>query len=478
MQIKNIQTTNSLNNIIPAPLEILGSGSSFNPSQLRSFHTDELYSPLKKEFVAMCAGYQIKLHETAEKSAQIILKLNSTYSQEEWSANISDMKIVLESSDFNGMHYALTALRQMFAIAFIRGPNYAELACGKIQDKPRFGWRSFMLDSARHFQNVETIKKIISVLATWRINRFHWHLTDNSGWRLELDTTSSLIENFDLDRGVYSKAQVLEVIAHATARGITVIPEFDIPGHSKCIIKKYPKLACEENLESKELCVGNHKTRKFIKDILSEIIDLFAESPYIHIGGDEAETANWDKCPVCQAAIKEQNFNNSRELEHDFMLEMTRFVVSKGRTPIVWGICSDLTYPTDTIIQCWLDIREPLRVAQNGNKTIYSVHNSLYFDYPAVPSEPHESWMFELSERGVYMTDPHIIWPEKVADSILGTEACLWTEVVPEWRVFNKIIKRLPAYSECAWSQNENREWSDFQRRKDNLTSAGFSPIT
>ncbi|MDD2478610.1 MAG: family 20 glycosylhydrolase [Victivallaceae bacterium] len=474
MPTKNSQSANSLRNIIPAPLEVSDSGGSFNPSQLCSFHIDELYFSLKKEFVEMCAGYRMELHETPENSAQIILKRNAGYSEEEWSANISDMKITLESSDLNGMRYALTALRQMFAIAFNCGAHYAELACGKIHDQPRFGWRGFMLDSARHFQSVETIKGILNVLAAWRINRFHWHLTDNSGWRLELDSVSSLVEDFELDRGSYSKAQVLEVISHATAKGITVIPEFDIPGHSRCIIKKYPNLTCGENPESREICIGSRQARKFIKNILSEIIDLFAENPYIHIGGDEAKTTNWDKCLVCQAAIEEKKFSNSRELEHDFMQEMTRFVVSKGRTPIVWGICSDLTYPPDTIVQCWLDIREPVRVAQNGNKTIYSVHNSLYFDYPAVPSEPHESWMFELSERGVYMTDPHIIWPEKVADSVLGTEACLWTEFVPEWRIFSKIIERLPAYSECAWSQNKNKEWSDFQRRKDNLLAAGL----
>jgi hexosaminidase len=475
MQTRNNQLPDSLKSVIPVPAEVTVSGTSFNPARLNSFYVDEFCLPLKDELILMCASYKMKISETACDSAQIILKQNLSYSEEEWSADISDTKIVLESSDLNGMRYALSALRQMFCIAFIRGPYYADMACGQIHDKPRFKWRGFMLDSARHFQSIETLKKVIDVLAVCRINRFHWHLSDNSGWRLELDSVPGLATDFKLDQGSYSKAQIRDIAAYAAGRGITVIPEFDIPGHSGGILRKYSEFACGNDSAGKEICIGSLRAREFIKSVLSEIIELFAESPYIHIGGDEAETAHWDKCPVCQAAIKEKGLSDSRELEHDFMLEMTRFVVSKGRTPIVWGICSDLTYPTDTIVQCWLDIREPVKVAANGNKTIYSVHNSLYFDYPAKLSEPHESWMFELSERGVYMTDPHVIWPEKVSDSILGTEACLWTEIVPEWRVLSKIMKRLPAYSECAWSLNENKEWSDFQRRKSNLESAGYN---
>ena len=163
-----------------------------------------------------------------------------------------------------------------------------------------------------------------------------------------------------------------------------------------------------------------------------------------------------------------------RELENRFMIEMTRFPVERGRTPMLWGTCSGQTYPPDTIIQSWLDIREPLRVAPNGNKVVYSVHSSLYFDYPANPSEPFETWMFELSEKGVYMTDPCIIWEEKVRDAILGTEACLWTEMVPEWRVMRKILPRLGAYAECAWSLPEKKLWHDYLRRKELLEAAGY----
>ena len=142
---------------------------------------------------------------------------------------------------------------------------------------------------------------------------------------------------------------------------------------------------------------------------------------------------------------------------------------------MIWGTCSGQLYPPETIIQIWLDIREPLKVIPHGNKTVYSVHNSLYFDYPANLDEPWETWMFELSEKGVYMTDPYIIWPERVKDGTLGTEACLWTETVPQHRVMSKLFPRIFAYSECSWSMPENKSWHDFVRRKELLDAAGFT---
>ena len=163
-----------------------------------------------------------------------------------------------------------------------------------------------------------------------------------------------------------------------------------------------------------------------------------------------------------------------RELENAFMVELSRFIVKSGRTPMIWGTCSGQIYPDDTIIQIWLDIREPLKVAPHGNKMIYSVHSSLYFDYPANLSEPWETWMFALDEKGVYMTDPYIIWADQVKDHILGTEACLWTETIPQHRVFAKLFPRIIAYSECAWSKPEKKSWSDFIRRKELLEAAGY----
>ncbi len=170
--------------------------------------------------------------------------------------------------------------------------------------------------------------------------------------------------------------------------------------------------------------------------------------------------------------MKKGGFKTLRELENHFMRELTHFAVEKGRIPIVWG--TGTPFPPETVIQAWLDIREPAKHIGNGCKCIMSVHTSYYFDYPADLNEPHESWMFALPEEGVYMADPYVIWEQQWKDKLLGPEACLWTEYVPEWRIIRKILPRLGAYAETAWSRPENKAWHDFRRRHELLTAAGY----
>ena len=382
--------------------------------------------------------------------------------------------VTLEAADPAGMRYAVGALEQLLFSALITGPRAARLPRGVIVDAPRFPWRGFMLDSARHFQPVETILAVLTELAKFRINRFHWHLCDNDGWRIDLGPALPTPEFFLNNRGVYSADDIARIAAHAKFLGIEIIPEFDIPGHSAALLRCHPECSCSGTTGGAELCVGSRVARDTAKRILGRVMKLFPDSRFIHLGGDEAETAAWEKCPVCAEALRAKKLAGWRELEHDFMLEMVDFVLAAGRTPIVWGLCSDLAWPPEAIVQCWLDIREPIRVAARKCRSIYSVHTSLYFDYPENPAEPHESWMFELSRSGVYMTDPHIIWPEKVADSVQGVEACLWTETVPPWRVMAKLRPRLPALAECAWSPREGRDWADFARREAHLHAAGY----
>ena len=312
------------------------------------------------------------------------------------------------------------------------------------------------------------------MLAHFRINVFHWHLTDNQGWRFPGKTIPLPDGRGTWSDGQYTADELRDVARYAREQGIRIVPEIDVPGHSSRLLERYPQYACRPDAPGREWCLGNPESLEFMKRLFSELMDLFPDSPVIHIGGDEADTAAWEACPKCQAAMKEKKFRTMRELENDFMIRLSRFIVEKGRTPVIWGTCSGQVYPPDTIVQVWLDIREPLKVAPHGNKIIYSVHNSLYFDYPANLSEPWENWMFELSERGVYMTDPYVIWPDKVRDSILGTEACLWTETVPRHCVMSKIFPRIFAYSECAWSLPEKKSYAELVRRRELLEAAGL----
>ncbi len=460
--------------LIPAPFSVEKRDGTIAPANLKTLHADPEFSGLAEEFVRLAAVFGIRLAVSSDPDADLVLRRNDSLEAEGWSIRVEPASILLESAGRAGMFYAFSAFAQMLFAAEIRGPASAVLPCGAVTDRPRFAWRSFLLDSARHFQTPATVKAVIRLLAHFRLNTFHWHLTDGQGWRIATDTVPPEANTAELTAGQYTRGELRDVAEFAAQHGIRIVPEIDIPGHSRGLLKACPQYACDPMSPGSEFCLGNPETIPFLKKVFAELLDIFPDSPVIHMGGDEADTAHWEKCPRCLAAMKASGCRDMRELENRFMIEMTRFLVERGRTPMLWGTCSGQTYPPDTILQSWLDIREPLRIAPNGNKIVYSIHNSLYFDYPENPSEPFETWMFELSEKGVYMTDPYITWEEKVKDAIFGTEACLWTEMVPEWRVMRKILPRLGAYAECAWSLPEKKLWHDYLRRKELLEAAGY----
>ena len=462
--------------LIPAPQRIcVDEKNSLKISDINSFFAENIFNEFADDIRELFADFYLKSEAAADsENAQFTLRLNSALPPEAFSIVVTTQGITLSASDRAGIIYALSACRQMFFAAMICGPLNARLNCGQVEDFPRFAFRSFHLDSARHFQNTAVIKRMLKLMSQFRLNYFHWHLVDSQGWRLQLKTTAGLENKYTSTPGFYTADNIKEIIDFAARLNISIIPEVDFPGHSLGTLQYFPQYACINAEKPREFCLGNPESKMFIKNVLREIMDLFPASQYIHIGGDEAASTNWDKCPLCQTALKAENCSNIRELENKFMCDIARFVIDSGRQPIIWGTCSGQTYQAQTTIQAWLDIREPLRVAPNGNKVIYSVHTSLYFDYPANLSEPWETWMFELSERGVYMTDPFIIWPDKVKDVIIGTEACLWTETVPQWRVIPKLLPRLYAYSECAWSMPERKDYQDFCRRKELLEAAGY----
>ena len=218
-----------------------------------------------------------------------------------------------------------------------------------------------------------------------------------------------------------------------------------------------------------------------LKRLYREAMELLPSSKYLHVGGDEASTAHWEHCPQCQEAARRLGLVDMRHLEHHFMAGLKRFVREElGRQPISWTIPDDarqrfpLEFSTDDIMQSWNDLREPIFWAQRGNRVIYSLHYSLYLDYPRNYSETHLPWMFHVGDEQIYLCEPCGIWPKAVRDAIIGTEACLWTETVPEWRVLPKLLPRLPAYAECCWSQPANKEWHDFACRKEQLEAAGY----
>lgn len=465
----------TLDCLIPAPQKVIPASGQLAAHALQKLFIAPEFADLDTEIVELFDYFTLPCPEKADEKSANLKLIYTQLPAEAYSITVSNSAITLQAGSRSGMRYAVNSLQQIFFAACIKGSDCALFDCGTIEDAPRFAFRSLHLDSARHFQSTAVIKQYLRLMSIFKLNTFHWHLVDSQGWRLQLAATAGLENIYSVTPGFYTSDEISEIRALAAQLDIAIIPEIDVPGHSRGTLKFFPQYACSGAGNPSEFCLGNPQSEVFIKNILAEVMQLFPESLYIHIGGDEASTANWEKCPVCQAALQQKNLQTMRELENDFMNRIGQFVLDNDRTPILWGTSSGQFYPAEMVIQCWLDIREPVRAAANGNNIIYSVHNSLYLDYPANLSEPWETWMFELSEKGVYMCDPYIIWPDKVAHALLGTEACLWTETVPQWRVMQKVLPRMYAYSEAAWSLPENKDYNCFAQRKELLEAAGYA---
>ena len=463
----------ALNCIIPVPesTEVSGEGK-FSLRGLKKIYAESGLERFGRQAAENLSAFGISVQTGSKTASELRIGLNPEFGRESWRLQVSQAGISICGGDEAGVFYALQALTQVAAAASISGPSHAEIEYGTVKDSPRFPWRGFMLDPARHFQSVGTVKRIIRMMAAYRLNILHWHLTDNQGWRLGTGIVSPEASLNLLTGGSYSREDLLEVAAYAKENFVEIVPEVDVPGHSRGLLHAYPELACDPAAPGDELCLGRPETLDFLKKIYAELMEIFPDSKYIHFGGDEAELTHWEKCPRCLAAMKKHGFRNLRELENHFMRELTHFAVEKGRTPIVWG--TGMPFPEDTVVQAWLDIREPHRHIGNGCCCIMSVHTSYYFDYPADLNEPHESWMFALPAESVYMADPYVIWESDWKGALLGPEACLWTEYVPEWRIVQKILPRLGAYAETAWSRPENKDWHDFLRRRECLKAAGY----
>ncbi len=414
------------------------------------------------------AGQFLHLPLKIRASGNLRLRLQPDLPAEGWSLRVRENEIEVNGGSPAGVGYAAGALRQLLLLACERGLAHAQLPCGIVLDQPSFAWRGFLLDSARQSQSAATVIRLLSLLAEFRINVFHWHLTDDTGWRIAAGTMGET----GMDGGGFSLDEIRRITAHAARLGIAVVPEIDVPGHSSHLLRHFPNFACAPERPGREFCLGNPDGQKFLQNLLTEIAGIFPDSRYLHLGGDESETTGWERCPRCRQALHAAGYSDFRKLERDFMKKLTAHVRSLGKTPILWG--TGECYEADTVIQPWTHLSELRRFAENGNRIVNSICGDFYLDYPATPGEPAESWMMTLDEATLYRTDPCPFWGEEVRRNVLGCEGCLWTEIVPEWRIMAKLRPRLAALSEVAWGKIPNADYFDYQRRRMRLEAAGY----
>jgi hexosaminidase len=433
--------------------------------------------------------------ETANKK-NIVLKIDSSVitGAEGYVLDVTPAGVVIKANSENGLFYGIQTFLQLIPVE-----GKIKMPAVHIEDEPRFGWRGMMMDNCRHMFSVDFIKRFIDQMSRHKLNKFHWHLTEDQGWRIEIKKYPRLQEvaawrngtqaGYDRKKtdsirygGYYTQEQIKEVVAYAASRFIEVIPEIEMPGHSVAAITAYPYLAC--NLVSFETgkphevrqtwgvskdiyCAGNDSVFAFLKDVLTEVMQLFP-SKYIHIGGDEAPHDAWKKCLNCQKRIKDERLKDEAGLQSWFIRKMEKFINANGKNLIGWEEIMHGGLTPNATVHSWLGIKSGLEASKMGNNVIMSPYLHLYFDgYQAEPRiEPKAIGYFTPLDT-VYAFEPrHPQMSDEDAKHLLGAQANVWTEFIAAENYFDYMVyPRMDALAEITWTPKEKKDFAFFQQR-------------
>ncbi len=402
---------------------------------------------------------------------------------EGYQLRISEDSIFLSSNHPTGIYRGICTLDQM-----ITADSGRSLPCCDIIDYPSYSYRAIHLDVCRHFFSKEFIIKYIDQLAYYKINTFHWHLTDDQGWRIEIKKYPKLTEvgawrtEKDGTRygGYYTQDDIREIVAYAAERFITIIPEIEMPGHSSAALAAYPYLGCTGTAITvpttwgikKDIYAPTDTVFRFFEDVMDEVCALFP-GRYIHIGGDEAPKAQWKSSPIAQEVMKKNKLKNEEELQHYFMHRVEKYLNSKGKLAIGWGEVVKGGLSDSIVVMSWLSKAAGIKAARHGNDVIMAPRGYCYFDYPQRGDAPKAFWMLPLPLRKVYRFAP---LPKSLTGSaashILGGEATLWTEYVPtEAQAEHQLMPRMAAMAEALWTAPARKDFADFSQRLKAITT-------
>ena len=446
------------------------------------------YAPKTK---AIAAGEQVK--------NAIVLGLDPSIANKEgYVLTTTPEGINLNGQTENGVFYGIQTLRK--SIPAEAKEATILIPAGEIKDEPRFSYRGMHLDVGRHFFPKEFMKKYIDLLALHNMNTFHWHLTDDQGWRIEIKKYPKLTEigsqrsrtvigrnTQEYDNtpygGFFTQEEAKEIVKYAQERYITVIPEVDLPGHMLAALAAYPEMGCTGGpyevcprwgIFEDVLCIGNDQTMQFLEDVMSEIIEIFP-SKYVHIGGDEAPRTRWEKCPKCQARIKteglkaDKNHTAEDRLQSYCMTRIEEFLNSKGRQIIGWDEILEGDVAPNATVMSWRGMEGGIKAAQLGHDVIMTPTSFCYFDYyqtADTKDEPLGIGGYVPIEK-VYSLEPvPAVLTEEQSKHILGAQANLWTEYIhSSEHVEYMVLPRMAALAEVQWTQPEKKDFKDFTKR-------------
>jgi len=423
---------------------------------------------------------------------------------EEYCIQIGADTVKVEASDFGGFFYAIQTIRQMLP-AEVYGSKKARAAwllpCATIKDSPRFAYRGIHLDPCRHFWSIEETKRIIDIAAIYKLNRLHWHLTDDQGWRMEVKRYPKLTEigawrkgtcigkDFESNDGIryggfYTQEEMKEIVAYAAERNITVIPVIDLPGHMVAALAAYPELGCTGGpyevwtrwgIADDVLCVGKEETLTFIKDVLTELMDIFP-SEYIHIGGDECPKDHWENCPRCQTRIKELGLkahgtiSAEQELQCYVTSRIQKFLNEHGRKMIGWDEILEGDLAEGATVMSWRGTQGGIEAANRGFDVIMTPSNYVYLDYYQSSERDKEPLCIggQITVEKLYSYEPYEGMVPGTESRILGVQANLWTEyITSEDFLEYMLLPRMCALSEVQWCKSDRKDFNRFNASLD-----------
>jgi hexosaminidase len=407
--------------------------------------------------------------------------------QEGYALDVTPQGIKLQAGKARGLSRGVQTLRQLLTTVDVENASRSStrrawhVPCLTIRDKPRFRWRGMLLDCGRHFMSKEFIKRYIDLLAYHKMNVFHWHLTEDQGWRIEIKKYPKLTQigawrGPDDERygGLYTQDDVREIVAYARSHYVTIVPEIELPGHCTAALAAYPELSCTGGpfevsrrwgIHKEIYCAGNDETFAFLEGVLSEVIELFP-SEYVHIGGDEVPKDRWKGCPKCQARIKAEGLAGEDELQSYFIRRIEKYLNSRGRRLIGWDEILEGGLAPHATVQSWRGMDGAIAAARAGHDVIVSPTSHCYLNFPQEPDPSAPEWMGLIALEQIYSFEPTP--PELTAEQarhVLGGEGNVWTEYAPQERVDYQAFPRLCALAEVLWSPKGQRDWDDFQER-------------
>ena len=481
--------------IIPQPQRIVPVSGVFRLAidTKITYQGSELAKPIAENFANMLnrsSGYQYSVSKSAGSST-IIFRLISKQSEnaEAYSIQIQPANIIVSAATANGLFYGFQTLRQLFPPAIElknTTPIQWTIPCGSIEDAPLYPYRGLHLDVSRNFFDKKFILKYIDLMAMYKYNKFHWHLTDDQGWRVEIKrypqltkTSAFRIESKgDTTGGFYTQEEIKEVVAYAKERFVEVIPEIEMPGHAQAVLAAYPEFSCSGGPFKVEttwgifndvFCAGNDKTFEFLENVLDEIVPLFP-STYIHIGGDECPKIRWERCVKCQARMKRENLWSEHELQGYFMKRIENHLHEKGKRMIGWEEILDGGVSKSATIMSWISLKGGTQAAQQGNDVIMCPEKLCYFDHAqGVESEEPQAFGYGrfLPLKAAYSFNP---MPNELsteqASHILGGQANVWTEYMPTTdHVEYMVYPRALAFIETLWLKPDMKDFKAFESK-------------